>query len=161
AMTVVGQPLIGGFAKATLWRNQVGAPKYLPETAHNRTIPNGVYLRGVPKWSERTNASTKTWELVARGVAVVLGAVVMDQLMELPPAEDMHSSLKSLWNIMLAVGVFFLVGTVGRTVFTYAANEPAKHANKFAKVASDVMTSTIEASAMGSFEGTLDTVGRE
>ena len=129
-----------------------------PTTARSR---DGVYLRDVPAWHERTNLANKAAEMAAHAIGVILGAVVMDVIMENAPDEDMHPSARSAWDIMLGVGALFAVSALVRAVFIYFFNDPAKHANRFGIAASDVMTSTIEASAMNRFEEMLDKAGAD
>src|SRR5205814_4307582 len=83
---------------------------------------------------------------------------LMDVVMEFV-SDGLDPVERSAWSIMVGVGVLFVVSTFARAVFTYFFNDPAKHANKFGIAASDVMVSSIEASAMKSFESMLDRVG--
>src|SRR5262249_46986037 len=151
---------IRGVAQWTLGRSRVSDARLLPETTHNRTIPDGVYLRGVPAWHERTNWANKRAEMAAHAVGWLVGALLMDVVMEREP-EGLGPVERSLWNIMLGVNVLFWVSSLARAVFTYFFNEPAKHANKFGIAASDVMVETIEKSAMDTFEWVLDQAGMQ
>src|SRR5262249_5957846 len=129
-MSVVGQGVITRAARGTLSRNEVREAKELPESAHNRTISDGVYLRNVPAWRERSNSGNKALEVAARAVGMIVGAVVLDLIMEHAPSDDMHPTARSVWDIMLGVGALLVISSFARAVFTYWFNDPGKHANK-------------------------------
>ena len=89
---------------------------------------------------------------------MVIGAVVMDVVME-QGDDAMHPSARSAWNFLLGVSALLVISALVRALYTFVGNDPARHANKFGIAASDVMTATIEASAMHRFEEVLDKVG--
>ena len=157
-MSVAGQGITNAAAGWTLSRSGVVRADRLAETARNRTIPDGVYMVGVTAWHERTTAVNKALELAAQTVGMVIGAVVMDVVME-HGDEAMHPAARSAWNFLLGVSALLVISALVRALYTFVGNDPARHANKFGIAASDVMTATIEASAMHRFEEVLDKVG--
>ena len=158
SMSILGQATFTAGAWYTLWRNKVLEARQLDETAHNRAIPDGIYLRNVPAWRERTNRAHKAAQLVANAVGVILGAVVMDSIMERAPfnRNTAHPSAQAAWDDVVAVGALFVIGSLFRSVFIHLFDHPGRHANRFGIAASDVMTSMIEASALERFEEMLD-----
>ena len=162
-MSIVAQGAITAAARNTLSRNEVGEAGQLPETAHNRTIPDGVYLRNVPAWHERTNLANKAVELAAHAIGMILArwrwmwswsGAVCDGTKRILVRSRPGTSC-SAWVCCLRSAPS--PGRCSPSIF----NDPAKHANKFGIAASDVLTSTIEASAMNRFEGMLDQAGTD
>lgn len=159
AMSVIGQGAISLGAAHTLKRNGVDEAKYLPETTHNRSIPNGIYLTAEPALADRTTRLNKTYELTSRALGAVLGAAVYGLIREAGEKATSNPESRNALNIFAGISLFLLIGSLARTAFTYALNDPAKHANKFGIAGSDVLSQQIRGSAMNEFENLLDKSG--
>jgi hypothetical protein len=160
-MSFIGQGFITLLAQATLDRNNVTEAKYLPVATHNRTQPDGVYLKNDPKYTERTTRANKAAEVVARTVGALVGAAAMYGVMESTSDKGMSPPAKAFADIMAGVGLFFALGIAARAAHTHLNNHPAKHANKFAIAASDVVSRQIEQSGMQAYENMLDDLGMQ
>ena len=158
-MAVLMQGLLYLGAKLTLSRQGVDDAKKLPELDHNRTLKSGVYLRQVPQWSDRTNLSVKTQELLASAIATTLGSAAAGTIKHFAPTES--GPLQSFVTIVGGIGAYFAAAAVGRLVNTKFIDHPGKFANRAAIAASDVAVQHIAKSAMNEFESTLDNLGDE
>ena len=102
-MSLAGPGLTAAGALHTLRRNGVRDAGRLPETAHNRTIPDGIYLLDVPAWSERTNWSNFVTEAVAAQIGVMVGALAMDVVMESTPGRAERHPVSSRRGMFCSV----------------------------------------------------------
>jgi hypothetical protein len=158
-MALLMQGLLYLGAKVTLSRQGVDEASKLPELDHNRTLKSGVYLRQVPKWSDRTNLSIKTQELLASAIASTLGAAAAGTIKHFAPTKS--GPVQSLVTILGGIGAYFTAAAIGRLANTKFIDHPGKFANRGAIAASDVAVHHIAQSAMNEFESALDRLGEE
>lgn len=154
-MGAVVQSTLAGLARNTLTRNGVEHAKDLPETAHNRTIADGVYLREIPATSDRTTPQNKAGEAAAAALAAALGAaLVFLERQFLKPMAGPGSARAAL--DIFGIGLFFAAAQIGKALYTLAKNDPGRHANKFAIAGSQIATEKIHASSLDRFENLLN-----
>lgn len=159
AMAVVVQGLLYYFAHQTLARQGVTDAAKLPEIDHNRTLKSGVYLREVPKWSDRTNAALKQQDLIAGVLGALVGAAALGGVRY--GARDLPDPLRTFVTIFAGIGAYFGAAQLGRAAYTRFVDHPGTFANRHAIAASDVAVQHIEKSAMNEFESLLDSLGEE
>ncbi|MGF6935026.1 hypothetical protein OKW41_004188 [Paraburkholderia sp. UCT70] len=157
AMALVMQGLLYFFAKRTLSEQGVSEAHKLPEIDHNRTLKSGVYLREVPKWSDRTTLELKQQEMVAGAFSSLFGAATAGTIKHFAPAPN--QSLQSFVTIFGGIGAYFGAALLGRLAYTKFVDHSGKFANRHAIAASDVAVQHIAKSAMSEFEGLLDDIG--
>jgi hypothetical protein len=160
-MSFIGQGFITLLAQATLDRNGVTNAKYLPVATHNRTQPDGVYLKNDPLFLERTTLANKAAEVAARTMGALVGAAAMYGTMQVTSDKGMGPPAKAFADIMAGVGLFFAMGLAARAAHTHLDNHPGKHANKFAIAASDIVSGQIARSGMKAYENLLDELGMQ
>lgn len=157
-MSLAGQGVVSMGAKHTLQRNGVTDAKDLPETAHNRTIRDGIYLQADGPWMDRTTSAIKTQEVISKIIGGVLGAGVYGLIRGAGENIENKPGQNAL-TVFCGIGAYLLIAQVVRLVFTATAADPGKHANKFGIAASDVVSRQIRSSAFDRFENMLDAVG--
>lgn len=158
AMSVLGQYGLKVAADATLKRNDVARVEDLPETAHNRSMKNGVFQNKLPRQDERTSQPNKNMELMVAALGDVIGAAAVYADRQGLSTRADHPSAKASADI-LGIGMFLGAGQLAKTAFTWLNNDPARNPNKFGIAASQVATEKIHASALNRFENVLDEVG--
>lgn len=160
-MSLVGQAAITGGAKFTLMRNGVEDAKNLPETAHNRTLPNGIYLQKDSPRADRTTWAIKAQEITSRVIGGVFGAGLYGLIRESAHKSVDGEAKQNVAAVLGGVAAYLLIAHAVRGLFTFIMGDPAKHANRFGIAASDVLSRQIRAAAVNEFDNLLDTVGMD
>lgn len=160
-MSLGGQAAITGGARLTLMRNGVEDAKNLPETAHNRTLPNGIYLQKDSPRADRTTWAIKAQEITSRVIGGVFGAAVYGAIRETAHEHVKSEAWQNVAAVLGGISAYLLVAHVVRGLFTFLMGDPAKHANRFGIAASDVLSQQIRAAAVNEFDNLLDTVGMD
>lgn len=157
AMAGVMQGLLFALAKRTLSKQGVDDASKLPEMDHNRTLASGVYLKEIPKWSDRTNKSVKLQEELAGAMSSVFGAAAAGAVRHFAP--ESNPALRSFVTIMGGIGSYFAAMQLGKLAYTKLVDHPGTFANRHAIAASDVAVQHIAQSAMHGYESLLDNIG--